>query len=337
MDKAREILAKAIGAEHNQIIFTSSATEANNLAVKGTFLIASKLPRFAKPKILVSAIEHESVLESARSLKNFGAEVIYLPVDRRGVVDLRRLKKELDSRVVLVSVMLGNNEIGTIQPLAEISKMVKKFRGKEVYPLVHSDAAQAFPYIKINVDALGADMLTVSSQKIYGPKGAGALYIRDKKLVAPITSGGSQEYGLRSGTENVPAIVGFSEAVKISKKMKETEARRLLELKQYFFKRTKNALSHVEINGTQEDGSSLPHIISLYFPGERAEAFMARLDLEGFAVSAGSACRARSAEPSYVLLAMGHGRQRALGSIRISFGRATKKNDIDKLIEKLKK
>jgi cysteine desulfurase len=380
VDGARETLAKALGAKHDQIIFTSSATEANNLAIKGAYFKAKDPARFKKPKIIVSTIEHESVLESARDLKNFGAEVVYLPVNKEGRVDIKKFRKELDSSIILVSVMLGNNEIGTIQPLTEISEIISQFKQRTAlrsgaaprtsghgatrggasedeapakthagslsgsregevspYPLLHSDAAQAFPYMEVNVDRLGVDLLTVSSQKIYGPKGAGALYIKDKRLIDPIISGGSQEYGLRSGTENVPAIVGFGEAVEINERVKKSEVERLSGLRRYFLERTKKVIPHVEINGIHEEKVSLPHIINLYFPGERAEELMAKLDISGFAVSAGSACRARSAEPSYVLLAMGHGKQRALGSLRISFGRSTKKDDIDKLIQKLKK
>lgn len=377
VDNARELIAKALGAKHDQIVFTSSATEANNLAIKGVFFKSRNLARFKKPKIIVSAVEHESVLESVRDLKNLGAEVIYLPVSKSGVVDLKKFKKELDSQVIMVSVMLGNNEIGTIEPVAEISEIISQFkqratlrsgealrtngygaarskasedeapakthagslsgsRNGEVspYPLFHCDAAQSFPYIEVNVGKLGVDLLTVSSQKIYGPKGAGALYIKDKKLIDPIISGGSQEYGLRSGTENVPAIVGFGEAVKIAEKMKTKEAKQLLELKQYFWRRTQKAVSNVEINGPPIGG--LPHIINLYFSGQSAETLLARLDLAGFAVSAGSACAARAAKPSYVLLALGYKERRAKSSLRISFGRATKKSDIDKFIRELK-
>lgn len=370
VDKARETIAEELGAEFRQIIFTGSATEANSLAIKGVFFTAKKY--FAengikgKPKIIVSSIEHESVLESARALMELGAEVVFLPVDKNGFVREDILKKNLDERTVLVSIMLGNNEIGTIQPIEKFAKIISEFRaeGNKVsstihyslstihYPLLHTDASQALQYLDCNVNKLGVDLMTISSQKIYGPKGAGALYIRElsksssprssgsgagklKAIISPIISGGNQEFGLRSGTENVPAIVGFAEAVKIASKMRAKEAKRVAELKAYFLRETKKAVRHVFING--ETNKALPHVINIYLEAARAEEILTRLDLADFAVSTGSACRSRSAEPSHVILALGFSEERARGSLRVSFGRGTKKSDILKLVKELKK
>lgn len=352
VDNAREIIAKGIGADFRQIIFTGSATEANNLAIKGGFLAAKKYFKKngikGKPKIIVSVIEHESVLEPARALIDEGAEVVYLPVDKNGFVSEEALRENLDERTAVVSIMLGNNEIGTIEPIAKFAEIISEFKknstfyipGSKFYPLLHTDAAQAFQYIDCSVDALGVDLMTLSSQKIYGPKGAGALYIRNLPATTfplqTIISGGNQEFGLRSGTENVPAIVGFAEAAKIVSKMRIREARRVAELKNYFLRGTKKAIPNVFINGTADKKQTLPHVINLSFPGRPAEELLTRLDLAGFAVSTGSACRSRSAEPSHVILALGYKEERARESLRISFGRDSKKSDILKLVKELR-
>ncbi len=373
-DRAREAIAKEIGAEFRQIIFTGSATEANNLAIKGAFFAAKKYFKESgikgKPKIIVSTIEHESVLEAARSLMPEGAEVVFLPVDKNGFVGEKDLRENLDERAAVVSIMLGNNEIGTIQPIAKFAKIIREFKvaGNEKdlttnysrptthYPLFHTDAAQAFQYVDCNAGRLGVDLMTLSSQKIYGPKGAGALYARNQEAgsknratdgpnlllthnshsLLPLLSGGNQEFGLRSGTENIPAIVGFSEAVKITAKMRTKEAKRIEALKEYFLRETKKAIPNVSINGTADKKRALPHIANINLPGGSAEELLTRLDLAGFAVSTGSACRSRSAEPSHVILALGYEEKRAKESLRISFGRDTRRSDILKLVKEIK-
>ncbi|MDO8504258.1 MAG: cysteine desulfurase family protein [Candidatus Liptonbacteria bacterium] len=357
VDSARGTIAKSLGADFRQIIFTSSATEANNLVIKGAVASFKSRVNSPKPRIIVSAIEHESVLESARAIEKFGAEVVYLSVDREGRVNPKELKGKLNERTAIVSVMFGNNEIGTIQPIQKIAKVIGDFRkglgdgvsgmasgrnskslnpsGYTPYPIFHSDASQAFQYLDCNVEILGVDALTISSQKIYGPKGAGALYIKDPKTILPVISGGAQEFGMRSGTENVPAIVGFGRAVELACKLRKAEAKRIATLKNYFWSEIKSAFKNVEVNGSQSGG--LPHIINLYFPGLLAEELLTRLDLSGFAVSSGSACRSRSAKPSEIILALGYGKERAMRSLRVSFGRQTGKADIDKLVKELKK
>lgn len=349
VDRARETIAGELGAGFRDIIFTSSATEANNLALRGAFITAKKYFEEngikGRPKIILSAVEHESILAAARRLEEDGAEVFSVPVDREGIVKTGILRRELDERTFLVSVMFGNNETGAIQPVAEIGKLISGFRKdagrfpSNPYPLFHSDAAQAFQYLACEVDGLGVDLLTISSQKIYGPKGAGALFAREISGVRPlrsILSGGGQEFGFRPGTENVPAIAGFAEAVKIAAKMREGEARRVFELRKFFLRQIKKNLPKSALNGDRSGERSLPHIVNVFLGGRSAEEALVRLDLAGFAVSAGSACKSRRAEPSHVLLAMGCGEGRARGSIRISFGRRTQKADIEKLIKEFK-
>ncbi len=228
VDAARAKIAQAIGAEFREVVFTASATEANNLALRSAVRqFKIKNPKLkARPKIIISAVEHESVLETAYDLENDGVEVVEIPVDRKGVVDLKALEKELDARTVLVSVMYVNNEIGSVQPIAEISEAIKKWKRaagnpKTAYPLLHTDAAQAPAYFNCDVARLGADLMTLSSQKINGPKGVGALYIgpiRPIGLIGPMVTGGGQEHGLRSGTENVPGIVGFATAMEAARR-----------------------------------------------------------------------------------------------------------------------
>ncbi|MDP2598477.1 MAG: cysteine desulfurase family protein [Candidatus Liptonbacteria bacterium] len=255
VDKSRETIAKALGADFREVIFTGSATEANNLALRGVIKrFEYRISNIEYPRIIISAIEHESVLETARDLEREGIEVVYLPVDRRGVVDLEKLKEALNERTVLVSIMHANNEIGTAQPLFEIHRIIEDFKKRNSSipqflncPLLHSDCAQAFQFLDCDVDALGVDLMTLSAHKIYGPKGIGALYVRQGKeknvklpdsrfqILDSIATGGGQEFGLRSGTENVPLIVGFAKAVELAIAVREKEARRIGDLRDRFW------------------------------------------------------------------------------------------------------
>ncbi|MDO8536746.1 MAG: cysteine desulfurase family protein [bacterium] len=371
VDKSRETIARALGRPPDggfrEIIFTGSATEANNLALRGA--IKGYGSKIKNPRIIVSSIEHESILETAIDLERDGVEVIYLPVNNLGVVDLKKLKKSLNERTVLVSIMLANNVVGTIQPIVEIAKIIQEFRNKKeekpknknstfyilhsrFYPLFHTDAAQAFQFLDCNVNELGVDMLTISGQKIYGPKGTAALYVRANRVqgsgsrvikslnpsgytLVPIITGGGQEFGLRSGTENVPAIVGFAEAVRLIAKNREKEGERIAKLRDYFWTELKKIYPRAELNGSEKDSERLPHILNVYFPGYQAEDFLTKLDLAGVAASAGSACRARVVGASYVIDAMGFP-ARAKSSIRFSFGRPTRKEDIDTALKIMK-
>ncbi|MFH0712451.1 MAG: cysteine desulfurase family protein [Candidatus Jorgensenbacteria bacterium] len=330
IDSARNDVAKAIGAEYGDVIFAGSATEANNLVLRGVLKTGN---RKSKPKIIVSAIEHESVLETARDLGKEGVEVVILPVNGEGFVDLEKFKSSLDERIVLVSVMYANNEIGTIQPIAEISKIVKEFNYKIFF---HTDAVQVFQYLDCNVNVLGVDFLTLSAHKIYGPKGVGALFIRNRQSAAhnlkPVITGGGQEFGLRSGTENVPSIVGFAKAVELVNHSRESENGRVAKLRDYFFEEIRKIYPPSLRNGGEP---ALPNILNVYFPGHRAEDLLVKFDRAGIAVSAGSACQSRAARPSHVLQALGFPEERVKSSIRFSFGRPTTDSEIKTVLKRV--
>lgn len=320
--KARQLIAQSLGGDYKNITFTSSATEANNLALRGVL----KQAKQKNPRIIVSAIEHESVLETCRDLEKEGVEVVYLPVNKEGVINLEQLKAAFNKRTVLVSVMYANNEIGTIQPIQEVSRLVKEYRGGATYPLFHTDAVQAFQFLSCLVEKLGVDLLTLSAHKIYGPKGIGLLYIKDQELVAPLITGGGQEDGLRSGTENVPYIVGFAKAVELVEKNRKEEAKRLINLRDYFWQELKKIIPDIEINGSLKQ--RLSNNLNIYFPGRPATDLCIELDIWGLAVSSGTACSARSIKPSYVIEALGGSKDRAFSSLRLSLGRYTNKAEI---------
>ncbi len=379
VDLARETTAKTIGADFGEIVFTGSATEANNLALRGVVKSYQHKPTETclnqRPKLIVSAIEHKSVLETARDLEKEGVEIVILPVNKEGLVDLEKLKAALDEKTVLVSVMYVNNEIGTIQPIAEISKILEEFRHAKSankrestnglwrhwqkfavwqrLPLFHTDAVQAPPYLDCDVDKLGVDLMTLSGHKIYGPKGIGALYTHTadiKQILSPLITGGGQEFGLRSGTESVPSIVGFAKAVELAAESREEEKKRIGKLRDYFWEELKKIYSKAEINGidpiakrqAQSGNNSryalsvLPNILNVYFPGRQAADLLVKFDRAGIAVSAGSACRSRSPEPSHVLKALGMPLERVKSSLRFSLGRLTTQEEIKEVLEKMR-
>lgn len=363
LDEAREKITKAIGADFREIIFTGSATEANNLALRGVVkkYISENQPKISvnqRPRLIISAIEHESILENARDLEKDGVEVVYLPVDHEGIVDLKKLRAALNERTILVSIMYANNEIGTIEPIAKISSIINKFKKPKTnyhlpsanYPLFHTDVAQAFQYLDCNVNKLGVDLMTLSAHKIYGPKGIGALYVRklktkNSKLKAIITGGG-QEFGLRSGTENIPSVVGFAKAVELVSNSRELENERISKLRDYFWKEIKKVYPRAQLNGSaisinqrsyQHKSVRLPNNLNVYFPGHKVEDLLIKFDLAGVAVSAGSACSARGTEPSHVLKACGFPLERIKSSLRITLGRPTTKAEIEEAIKRIKK
>jgi len=354
VDASREEIGKLIGATHfREIIFTSGATEANNLALRGAVEFYKKNHAgsagatgfAAHPRVIISSIEHESIMETAHDLEQYGIEVIKLPVNKEGVINIVALKEALNDRTVVVSVMHVNNEVGTIQPLREIKFMIDAFR-KELpgvdaahpaaYPLLHTDAAQSFPYLYCDVAMLGVDMMTLSAHKLNGPKGVGALYVRrDEKAffanggfpLAAQVSGGGQEFGVRSGTENVPGIVGFARAATLAAAARGKNATRVTALRDELWKRIKAAVPDAEINGPAGDAKA-PHILNIYFPGHDAQDLLTRFDRAGLAVSSGSACRSRAVESSYVIEALGYSKERAASSIRFSLGKVTTKRQV---------
>ncbi len=355
VDGARQVVAAHAGIDFDGVVFTSGATEANNLAITGVVNFWRAQNPGKLPRIIVSAIEHDSVLVCARALGVAGvADVVVVPVDSQGVVDVVALRAALTAETVVVSVMYGNNEVGTVQPLPTISKIINEFRASITsasYPFLHTDAAQAGTYLSCTVAELGVDMLTLSSQKIYGPKGVGALcvgkkvfcvptkgQVHMKPALHPILFGGGQELGLRSGTENVPGIVGFAKAFEIAVSMQKKEVARVNMVKEYFWKKLHALVPAARAIGStlKKEDVSLPHIISLYIPGEQtAQDILTRLDLVGIAASSGSACSARAFMVSHVYTALGLLKEEALRTVRFSFGRDTTKKDIDVLVGEL--
>ncbi len=325
LDTARERIAKAIGANPDEIYFTSGATESNNWALIG---IAEKYATTGKKHIITSQIEHPSVLETCKYLENRGFKVTYLPVDSDGLVSIAELLHNLDSDTLLVSIMSANNEIGTIQNIKAIAQTVKE-RGV----LFHTDATQAIGAVNINVKEMGIDMLTLSGHKINGPKGIGALYIKNGVEIAPLIHGGHQERNLRGGTVNVAGAVGLGKACEIACRDIIINSQKLRKMRDYFVDKVMQEIPYVKLNGHKFQ--RLPNSINLSFGMVEGEALMMMLDLEGIAVSVGSACSVGSPEPSYVLQAIKLSPELASGTIRISISKNISREEIDYVVEKL--
>ncbi len=370
VDQARIFIAQSFharpGRGFRELIFTGSATEANNLALRGAVKAFRGFYPDRTPKIIISAIEHESIIQTANDLAGEGAAVTVLSVDRQGLIDLAELEKELDGDTAIVSVMFANNEIGVVEPLEKIGELVADFKKNrpaggqsDLFPIFHSDAVQAFQFIDCRPSDCGVDLMTISAQKIYGPKGIGALYIRraESELsrlakIKPIITGGRQEFGLRAGTENVPAIVGFSEAVKLVLENRPVVGKSMLALADYFFKELKKTYPALQLNGPPMaarrrsvsrqfspdlNQRALPNILNVSFPGFRADDLLIKLDLSGVGVSTGSACTARSAQKSHVLTALDLDGKRLNSSLRFSFGRPTTKEELKQALSIIKK
>jgi len=336
LEKSRKIVADLIKARPKEIIFTGSATESNNLALKGIAL-ANKSK--GKPQrsafgtlrgghIIISSIEHPCVLESAQWLESQGFRITKLAVDKYGLVNLDNLRRTIRKDTILVSIIHANNEIGTIQPIEEIGKICKQ---KKVY--FHTDAAQSFGKTEIDVNKMNIDLLTASSHKMYGPKGAACLFIREGTKIEPILHGGGHEFGLRSGTINLPAIVGFAEAIKIAKKEMKKENERLTKLRNKLIKNILSKIKNSYLNG--HPVKRLSNNANFHFSFIEGESIVLELDSLGIIASSGSACASPKLEPSHVLLAIGLKPQDAHGSLRVSLGRWTKEKDIDYLIKVL--
>lgn len=317
LNESREAIAGTLGADPSEIIFTSGATEADNLAIKGL--------AFANPgklHIITSAIEHDAVLSTCRWLESQGREVTYLDVDENGRVDPKQVAGAIREDTLLVSVMAGNNEIGTIEPIEEIGAICRE-RG--VY--FHTDAVQAYGKIPLPIDVI--DLLSVSAHKISGPKGVGFLYIRKGSKLTPVLHGGGHERGLRSGTENIPGIVGMAAAAKLAFSEMDKIVPRLRGYRERLIESI-TALPGTRLNGDRTH--SLPHVSNFSFAGIEGESLVMRLDERGIAASTGSACSSPNLEPSHVLLAIGVPLTMAHGSLRISTGRQTSDEEIDALL-----
>lgn len=330
VEHARQVVADFIGAHEDEIVFVGSGSEANN-TVLSLFACASNLclPGFkARTSIITTRIEHPCVLETSECLAHKGTSVKFLDVDRYGRIDMDQLGEYLTDDVGLVSVMTANNEIGTIQDIAAITKMVH-----DNGSLMHTDAVQAVGKMRMDVDDLGIDFLTMSAHKIYGPKGVGALYVRKGTPYCPFIRGGHQEKGRRAGTENTLGIIGLAKAIEMRDAEMDEEARRLAGMKEALKKGIGESIDNVVFNG--HPTLSIPNTVNVSFPGAEGEAIMLYLDLQGIAVSTGSACASGSLDPSHVLLATGSSPERAHGSIRISMGRETTMEDVRHMLDVL--
>ena len=374
VETARDGIAKVLGARAKEIIFTNGGTESDNLAIFGiTDEMKQNLSRFTlprneagsdasqdfasfRPHIITTKFEHHAVLNSCKHLEKEGFEVTYLDVGKEGVVNPEDVKRALKPETILVSIMYANNEIGTVQPIREIAKVIRIFKknggGKllslrtdeegnpteskfssSVFPLFHTDACQAPGYLDLNVERLGVDMMTINGSKIYGPKGTGILYVKNGIKLRPMLYGGEQENGLRPGTENVPAIVGLAEALKIAEQEREKESARLIELRDYFTGRLLSEISKTILNG--HPTQRLPNNINVSILDAEGESIVLYLDEAGVACSTGSACTSESMEPSHVILAIGKPHAYAHGAMRFSLGRSTTKKDIDYVMKVL--
>jgi cysteine desulfurase len=323
IDLARETLAKSIGAKENEVIFTSGGTEADNMALFG---VAESYQHKGK-HIITTQIEHHAVLHACQRLEKMSFEVTYLPVDETGIISLDDLSGALREDTILVSIMYGNNEIGSIQPIKEIGQLLQSHQA-----LFHTDAVQAYGIEEIDVDELNVDLLSVSAHKINGPKGTGFLFVRDKVKLVPRAYGGEQERKRRAGTENVAAIVGFQEAAIVAAQERSLKREKYQGFKKNFIEYLTEHNVKFSINGLLDN--SMPHVLNLSFPGTNVEAMLVNLDLAGIAVSSGSACTAGSIEPSHVLVAMfGKESDVLINSIRFSFGFNTTEQEIIKAAE----
>jgi cysteine desulfurase len=324
-------VAKILGAGPEEIIFTGSGTESANLAISGI----AKAYKNKGNHIIVSKTEHKAVLESAKKLEKEGFRITYLNVDSQGIIKLNELKKALDRKTILVSIMYANNEIGTIQPIRKISQIIKKFRRENLLPAFHSDACQAAGALSLKVNDLGVDLLTLNGSKIYGPKGVGCLYVNKNYKIEPLIVGGSQESGLRAGTENQALIVGFAEALKLAEQLRKKEGQRLRNLRNYFIKKVLKLIPHCQLNGHPK--KRLPNNINLSFAGIEGESLVLKLDQYGISASTGSACTSYDLAPSHVLSAIGLPDNLAHGSLRLTLGRKTTKEDLDYVLKILPK
>ena len=322
LDEAHETVATALNAQPREIVFTSGGTEATNLAIKGAAWAAKAMGN----QIITSAVEHHATLHTVRHLEKFGFEVVELPVDRYGRVDPDELSAAIGDRTILVTLMLANNEVGTIQPIAEIVRRVRRHRAI----LVHLDAVQAAPYMSLDVRELDVDLLSLGAHKFEGPKGSGVLYIRQGTTILAQQQGGSQERYRRAGTENVAGAVGLAVAYQLTCRDRPETARRLRRLRDRL-REAVLAVPGVELTGHPRE--RLPGHLSVIARDTDGETIALALDLEGIACSTGSACTTGSPEPSHVLAAMGYPTEEARGAVRLTLGRTTTEEEIARAVE----
>jgi len=334
VEEAKRAVAEAVGAEPNQVVFTSGGTEADNLAIIGAALAARE--RGGPFRVAVSATEHKAALAAAHAVKHLGGEEVILPVNASGVIEPGTLEQALRRGLAIVSVMWVNNEVGTLQPVADLAT-----RCSDAGVLFHTDAVQAFGKIPVSLRDVNCTLLTISGHKIGAPKGIGALIVRDRKAVEAIIHGGGQQFGIRPGTENVPGIVGLGTAVRLAAQEQAALAPRLRELRDELERRLLAIVPDAVINGWQAERA--PHISNASIPGTDSEALLMHLDLAGVACSSGSACSTGAVEPSHVLTAMGVPRELGVAALRFSFGKDSTLEDVEtvetllpKIVEKVR-
>ncbi len=324
VEDARETVAKCINAQPKEIYFTSCGSESDNTAVKGI----AYANRQKGNHIITSKIEHPAILNTCKQLEKEGFEVSYINVDKNGIIDLNELERNIKDTTILITVMFANNEIGTIEPIKEIGQIAKKHN-----IIFHTDAVQAVGSIKIDVEDLGIDALSMSAHKFHGPKGVGALYVKSNVKFNKIIDGGHQERNKRAGTENVAGIVGLAKALEIANNDIEKNAKYLKELRDYYIKSIEEKIKFVKLNGDRE--KRLPSNANFSFRFIEGESLLLNLDLKGICASSGSACTSGTLDPSHVLLAIGLKHEIAHGSLRVSFGIDNTKEDVDYLIDSL--
>ena len=327
VEEGRERVARLIGADAGEIIFTSGGTEADNHALRGVVepLLAGGGGR---PHLITSSIEHPAVLNTCQMLEKRGCAVTYLPVDGHGRIDVEEATRAVGAETRLISIMLANNEVGTLQPVAEVARLARERK----VPM-HTDAVQALGRVPVDVKALGVDLMSISGHKIYGPKGIGALYLRKGARLAPLLFGGHQERHRRGGTENVAGIVGFGKACELAGALRAERAAREAELRDRLQQSIQERIPHVTVNGHPTE--RLPNTLNVAFRFVEGESLLMNLDFEGVAVSTGSACSSGDLKPSHVLIAMGLAPEDAHGTLRFSLGRRTTAEEIDAAVEAL--
>jgi cysteine desulfurase len=328
LDGARRIVADVLGCKPNEVIFTSGGTEADNLALRGVAYAA----RRRGDHIITTAIEHHAVLHECEQLEKDGFRVTYLRVDREGFVDLDELRAALDEGTIIVSVMYANNEVGTIEPITEVARLVKEHDPRIA---VHTDAVQAAGALDLDVDALGVDLLSIAAHKIYGPKGVGALFVRNRTPFLPQTVGGSQERNRRAGTENVAGAVGLATALRLAHDEMAERNAHLVAMRDRLLEEVPRRIPGTIVTGPQDHSRRLPNSASFAFENVEGEAVLLQLDLLGVAASSGSACTTASLEPSHVLVAMGVPERYQRGSLRLTLGKGNTMTEVDRLLDVL--
>lgn len=324
LNSARKIFARILGCTHEEIYFTSGATESTNTILRG---VAHSLRHLGK-HIITSTFEHSATLETCRDLEKEGFEVSYLVPNKEGHISVEQVKEALREDTILVSLIFVQNEIGTIQPISEIGELLNE---KRIF--FHTDAVQALQYIPCNVDDLRVTALSLSGHKFHAPKGAGLMYLKEGHEIAPLLTGGNQEFGMRSGTQNVASIVGMAKAAELAVLNQVSYSTSIKELRTYALEKILKYIPNTLQNGLGE--RLAPHILNLSFDGVDGETLLIRLDLAGIAVSTGAACSSEKKEPSHTLLSIGRTPDEAQGSIRISFSHMNTKQEVDYLVEKL--